>query len=143
MAAGTVARKWRKGDSKAKAVVMFLVPADGPTTATDAASAKEAWQAPKVLYDGETVIHFSYTLLPPPKFCTTFRVQFTTPNVSVAALVCEKGPRLHRARSLLFGSLIGSDAGVLHRTLAAILMSNPLSFLARSRRHTPKACLPA
>ena len=47
--------KWRKNDSQAKAVIMFSVPADDLTTVADAASAKEAWQALKDLYDRETV----------------------------------------------------------------------------------------
>ena len=41
--------KWRKNDSKAKAVIMFSVLADDLTIVTDAASAKEAWQALKDL----------------------------------------------------------------------------------------------
>ena len=47
--------KWQEQGDQAKAVIMFSVLADDLTTVTDAATAHEAWQALKDLYDRETV----------------------------------------------------------------------------------------
>ena len=47
--------KWQEQDDRAKAVIMFSVMADDLTTVTDAATAHEAWQALKDLYDRKMV----------------------------------------------------------------------------------------